>query len=174
LTSLVAAVPAGFLTYLLVMAFLNHVGNMSGMAMGLAGTTLAVSAFLTLTPFGIFVFGGPKKKKAAVPKAAPEGKKAEAKKAEAAASSSEVAGLVSSGEAHVLDSDTELKSDAVVMDEELEDTTAFETPMSNPEIELRDSDTFGSDEIDRLDAIDEEVIVEEEDDEPKRKKKKKR
>ncbi len=56
LTSLVAAIPGGYLTYLMVMTFLNRADQMSGTLMGLAGLTLAMSACITLTPFGIAIF----------------------------------------------------------------------------------------------------------------------
>jgi hypothetical protein len=164
LASFVAAVPAGLLTFLLVMAFLNHVGNMTTVPMVLAGATLAISAFVTLMPAGLFVFGGPKKQKAAPSKAAKAGAKGE--------TSSEPSVAATSGAAETIKSDTEPPSAAV--EKELEDTTVFEAAMSNPEIELRDSDTFGSDEIEQLPEIADEIVLEDEDDEdePKRKRKK--
>ena len=56
LTSLVAAIPGGYLTYLMVMTFLDRADQMSGTLMGLVGLTLAMSACVTLIPFGIAIF----------------------------------------------------------------------------------------------------------------------
>lgn len=169
MTSLVAAVPAGLLTAVLVQAFLSHVGNMTTVPLILAGATLAISSFLVVTPFGILIFGGPKKKRAAAPKK--EKGQPAAAAATADESEAEVADLETSGEAHVLDSDDNV--DAVLeSDVELDDTTAFETPISQSEIELTDSDTFDTDQLADVDEIVDEVILEEdEDDQPKKKKK---
>lgn len=65
-TSLVAAIPAGLLAALLVMAFLTNSENLKGMAMVLVGTTLVVAAGIALLPVGIMVFGGKKKPRADV------------------------------------------------------------------------------------------------------------
>jgi hypothetical protein len=61
-TSLVAAVPGGFMAYLAVMAFLNHLDGMPTMLMVVTGTALAFSALMALTPVGILLFskGTPK------------------------------------------------------------------------------------------------------------------
>ncbi len=66
LMSLVAAIPGAFLTYLLVMAFLNHAEAMSTSLLGVAGLTLLLSAFLAVIPLGALIFGpkGAAKKKA--------------------------------------------------------------------------------------------------------------
>tara|TARA_R100001132_G_C3275139_1_gene97802 strand:- start:3307 stop:3810 length:504 start_codon:yes stop_codon:yes gene_type:complete len=66
LISLIAAIPGGFLAYLLVMAFLNHAESMSTMLLAVAGTTLLMSAVLVLMPIGALIFGpkGGAKKKA--------------------------------------------------------------------------------------------------------------
>ncbi len=173
MTSLVAAVPAGLLTAVLVQAFLSHVGSMTTVPLVLAGATLAISSFLVVTPFGILVFGGPKKKKVAAAKSAKDKKQAVAAAVagdESIAESVDV-DLETSGEAHVLDSDDDM-SIAAGSDVELDDTTAFETPLSNPDIELTDSDAFATDQlVDMDDLVDEVVLEEDEDDEPKRKKK---
>ncbi|QDT80380.1 hypothetical protein Mal35_38510 [Gimesia maris] len=65
LISLVAAIPGGFLAYLLVMAFLNHAESMPTMLLAVAGTTLLMSGVLVLLPIGALIFGpkgGAKKK----------------------------------------------------------------------------------------------------------------
>ncbi len=55
-TSLVAAVPAGFLSYLMVMVFLERTEKLETPLKVWAGVMLAVSAFVTVLPFGILIF----------------------------------------------------------------------------------------------------------------------
>ncbi len=68
LVSLVAAIPGGFLIYLLVMAFLSHANDMSGTLKIIAAATLGATSFISLMPLGILLLGkkapGEKKKKA--------------------------------------------------------------------------------------------------------------
>ena len=54
--SLVAAVPAGLLSCLLVMTFLKHTEHSTTMLMVLAGSSLAVSFLIALMPVAILVF----------------------------------------------------------------------------------------------------------------------
>ncbi|MFH1303274.1 MAG: hypothetical protein ABIK07_19590 [Planctomycetota bacterium] len=65
LMSLVAAIPGAYLTYLLVMAFLNHAEAMSTSLLGVAGLTLLLSGFLAIMPLGALILGpkGASKKK---------------------------------------------------------------------------------------------------------------
>jgi hypothetical protein len=74
LTSFVAAVPGAALAYLMVMAFLNHSGGSSLWTKALAGMLFVVGTLLTLMPFGILVFAGPKAEKA--PKKQKDGEEA--------------------------------------------------------------------------------------------------
>lgn len=67
--SLVAAIPAGILTALLVMVFLNHAENLKTMTQILVGATAAVTFGVALMPFGVLIFGG-KSAKSAVSKPA--------------------------------------------------------------------------------------------------------
>ena len=57
--SLVAAIPAGFLAYLLVMAFLHQPGweKMAGFFKIIAGLSLTLVTLMVLMPFGILIFG---------------------------------------------------------------------------------------------------------------------
>ena len=55
-TSLVPALIAGGLSYLMVMTFLNRTGDMGTMLMVICGITLAASAVVALSPFGILIF----------------------------------------------------------------------------------------------------------------------
>lgn len=56
-TSLVAAVPSGFLAFLTVKAFLDHADKMGGMLQVVTGTALLVSGLMTLSPVAILLFG---------------------------------------------------------------------------------------------------------------------
>jgi hypothetical protein len=69
LTSLVAAVPAGVLSAVLVMVFLSYSDALKPMAYVVLGSALACSGLMTLMPFGILVFGGRKARPAAPAKA---------------------------------------------------------------------------------------------------------
>jgi hypothetical protein len=57
--SLVAAIPAGFLAYVLVMAFLQKPGfdKMHGFFQIISGLTLAMVTLMVLMPVGILIFG---------------------------------------------------------------------------------------------------------------------
>lgn len=66
--SLVAAVPAALLAFLLVMAFLNHADAMGGTLNAVVGVALLAAVATALMPVGILIFGGPRG--AAKPKAA--------------------------------------------------------------------------------------------------------
>lgn len=65
-TSLVAAVPGGFMAYLAVMAFMNHMAAMPVLLQAVVGATLLCSAMMALSPLGILLFskGAPKAAKA--------------------------------------------------------------------------------------------------------------
>lgn len=57
--SLVAAIPAGYLAYLLVMTFLNKPGfnELAGFFQIIAGLSLTLVTLMVLMPFGILIFG---------------------------------------------------------------------------------------------------------------------
>ncbi len=59
LASLVAAIPAGFLAYVLVMAFLQKPGfnEMAGFFQIISGLTLGLVSLAVLLPVGILIFG---------------------------------------------------------------------------------------------------------------------
>ena len=56
LTSLVAAIPGGFLTYLTIMAFINYTDKMVTMLQVVTGVTLVISLLMALAPFAILLF----------------------------------------------------------------------------------------------------------------------
>jgi hypothetical protein len=57
-TSLVAALPAGFLGYLIVMAYLDGFNEMATVLQVLTGVTLVCCTVAALSPVGILVFAG--------------------------------------------------------------------------------------------------------------------
>jgi hypothetical protein len=60
LTSLIAAIPAGFLSYLLVMVFLKQADSLNTTLKVIVGVSLLCAAIITLMPFGLLIFGGKK------------------------------------------------------------------------------------------------------------------
>ena len=54
--SLIGAIPGGYLSYLMVMAMIDHFSKMGGMMRTLTGLTLAASAVVAVMPLGIIVF----------------------------------------------------------------------------------------------------------------------
>ena len=152
LTSLVAAIPAGVLSYLLVMVFLSKADSLKTITQILAGTTLLCSGLVTLMPFGLLIFGG---KKAA---ADDEGKAASGKKSD------------------VDDEEVEAVADLeeVEESEEGDDSgSAFDVEESDADIMADSDDDLSSpasslDEIESVDFDDEE---EEEKPAPKKRKK---
>ncbi|MEX0716504.1 MAG: hypothetical protein WD066_07955 [Planctomycetaceae bacterium] len=57
LTSLVAAIPGGILAALMVMTIVSGFNKMPTSVTVLAGIVLAISAFVTVLPLGILLFG---------------------------------------------------------------------------------------------------------------------
>ena len=55
-TSIVAAVPAGYLSYELVSTFLTRAEGLETIMYVIAGITLTCSALITITPVGILLF----------------------------------------------------------------------------------------------------------------------
>lgn len=55
-TSLVAAIPGGFLAYLTICAFVYHAEKMATMLQVVTGTTLVFSVLMALSPFAILLF----------------------------------------------------------------------------------------------------------------------
>lgn len=163
--------PAGILAAIVIMeGFLKHVSDMGGLLMALSGGVLGASAFVVLIPFGIMIFGGPKKIKAAAEKPAKAKADDDAPVSASVAELSEgdVDVLETSGEAQIVDSD----ADSVALDDdEIDATTAFTTPASGTDlgdedvVEMEDLDDFAT-----MDEISDEVILEDdEDDMPKKK-----
>ena len=148
LTSLVAAIPAAYLIYVLVMAMLSYSESLSTIAYVVMGLTLLAAATAVLIPFGV-MFGGNRK---------PAASKADAKKS-------------TGDDIESVDDDVEVSDDpsetieAVDDDEAVEATSDFDLADSSEEIIAQDSD----DAFEDFDLDDEE----EEEVKPKSKKKKK-
>ena len=56
--ALVAAIPGGILTVLLVMTFLGNADKLSGMLWAISVPTLLTSVLVTVLPVGVLLFGG--------------------------------------------------------------------------------------------------------------------
>jgi hypothetical protein len=164
LTSLVAAIPAGVLTYLLVMVFLSRADTLKTMTMIVAFLTLACAMLVTLMPIGLLVLGGRKTKSDDKPAAG------------AAGDESGEAALVE--DADVEASDAEISSgdisDSVeVSDSDLEESDEFVMDDSDADIMSDSSGEFSTGPASSLDEIDSVDFEDEEEEEPKPKKRKK-
>lgn len=152
LTSLVAAIPAGFLSYLLVMVFLNQADSLKTTMQAVVGATLLASVIVAVMPFVLLIPG----KKKALDSAG--------QAAEAASDEDDAVG--------VMDDDDEISD---VADEDAEEdvsaTSDFELDDSHADV-MSDSDdevdAGNASSLDDMDAFDME-----EEEEPKLKKRKK-
>lgn len=174
LTSLVAAIPGGFMAYLMVMAFLNHSGGPSMWTKALAGMLLCIGGLLGVLPVGILLFAGPKtEKRPKEPKEKPgkkvESGEVEAESGEVEADSGEVEAEleeVDEGEPAVATTDKNL----VVVDE---DEFAMTGEMVAGEEEAGGDDFDSGDDFETDAAlVDSDDMLEVEEDEPKKGKKK--
>ncbi len=152
LTSLVAAIPAAYLIYVLVMAMLSYSESLSTIAYVVMGLTLLAAATALLIPFGV-MFGG--SRKPAAPKA--DAKKSTGDDIEEVDDDVEVSDEPSET-IEALDDDDDDDDDAV------EAASDFDLADSSEEIVAQDSD----DAFEDFDLDEEEEEVK-----PKSKKKKK-
>ncbi len=147
LTSLVAAIPAAYLIYVLVMAMLSYSESLSTTAYIVMGLTLLAAATALLIPFGV-MFGGSRK---------PAAPKADANKS-------------TGGDIEEVDDDVEVSDEpsetieTLDGDEPVEAASDFDLADSSEEIVAQDSD----DAFEDFDLDEEEEEVK-----PKSKKKKK-
>ena len=150
LTSLVAAIPAGFLSYLLVMVFLNQADSLKMAMQVVVGATLLASIVVTLMPFVLLI---------------PGRKKALANAGPAAGSASDDEDAVD-----VMDDDAEISED-VEVEEEASATSDFDLDDSDANV-MADSDVNvgNASSLDDMDAFDKD---DEEEEKPKPKKRKK-
>ena len=145
LTSLVAAIPAGFLSYLLVMVFLNQADSLKTAMQAVVGVTLLASVMVTVMPFVLLI---------------PGRKKATTDAGQSAAGSSGDDDAV-----EVMEDDGDAEEDASdPSDFELDDSDADVMSDSNDEI-----DAGNASSLDDMEAFD----MDEEEEEPKPKKRKK-
>ncbi len=130
LTSLVAAIPAGFLAYLLVMVFLSRADSLTMITQIVVGVTLLCAALVALMPIGLMIFTGKKAKDDDEVAARPSSKKAvveddeEVEEAgeieeldDIAAESDEISAFEESDADIMADSDAELTGPASSLDE---------------------------------------------------------
>jgi hypothetical protein len=146
--SLVAAVPAGFLAYLMVATFLFQVQNLNWKFQVLAGATLAFSALLVLMPFGILVFA---RKSSGGGAAVKESKKAK-KSGKAADAEGGAAAAAGSGE---IDASSEtVRTEAVGSGEVEAEEDAFADDLDALETEAADEDEDLFAEDDDFETVD--------------------
>lgn len=190
MTSFTAALPAALLSAILVMAFTSQLEGIrqSIVMLLMVGITLGLSSFVVLIPFGILVFGGPKKAKKPVEKAVKKDDKKAADKQddEQPSSASESVAtlaiddsdddmLAATGSAKLADSDVvdmeDSDSSGEFDIEEMDDTSAFTSPVSSSD---EDADAVvGEDfeELGEIEEIEDEIVIEEDDEDTKPKKK---
>ena len=158
LTSLIAAIPAGVLSYLLVMVFLSKADSLKTITQVLAGTTLLCSGLVTLMPFGLLIFGG--KKAAADDEGKTAGKKSD----------------VDDEDVDVEDEGVEAVSDL----EEVEETEEGDDSASAFDVEESDADIMADSDddlsgpassLDEIESVDFDDEEEEEKPAPKKRKK---
>ena len=143
LTSLVAAIPAGFLGYLLVMVFLNQAESLSTTMQAVVGATLLVAGIVALMPFILLIPGR---------KAAPAASSAGDNDA-----AIEVMEDAESGEVDLDDS-------SAISDSELADSNADVLSDSSDELDSQNNSS-----LDDIDAFD----IDDDEEEPPAKKRKK-
>ena len=149
LTSLVAAIPAGCLSYLLVMVFLNQADSLNTTMQAVVGATLLASAMVTLMPFVLLIPGRRKP--------LDKGDRTD--------------GVASDDAVEAMDDDAEV-SDDVEVEEDASATSDFDLDDSDADV-MADSDdevnTGNASSLDDMDAFD----IDDEEEEPKPKKRKK-
>ena len=141
--SLIAAIPAMFLCYLLTMAFLSHADKMHVVLSVVAGLTLLTSAAIAVTPVGIMLGGGKRTPK-------PPKKSKKAAKAEMAA-----AAAATAESAEDLEMDETLSTD-----DELMDSADLDDELSD-EWDAGESEEFDADVSDEWDASDDDAFSDE-------------
>lgn len=148
LTSLVAAIPGGWLATLMVLAFLSSgAGGWSIAVKAISGSLLLVGGFLAVMPVGILLFAGPKTEKAAKSKDKGEKAKTDAAKVDAAPAT-----------AALLDGDDAPSASDVTfeIDQDPRDSEEFVETIDQPSIEASSDDfDLGADfELDSVEEVD--------------------
>jgi hypothetical protein len=163
LTSLVGALPGAFLTYLMVMAFVNFAGGPYILHKVLCVMALLIGLLLMAMPVGILVLGGPK------PEKSPAKKEDKDKAKSEDAGVDEDSEVVEEDDAVVAEDDAVIEESGTATDDNLvvEDTGTDEFAMTG---ELVTDDVSAEEDF----AEAEEDFIEiEEDEAPKKGKKKK-
>lgn len=153
LVSLVAAVPAGFLAFLLVNTFLNSADKLNTTFQVVCGIVLACVAVVILMPFALLIFGGPKTK--SEDDDSPKGKAVEE-------------------DVETIDDDDAVEADEDVEEVEADEALGFDDSdgdiMADSDDEIATGSGSSLDEIETIDFEDDEA---EEEEEPAPKKRKK-
>lgn len=150
LTSLVAAIPAGFLSYLLVMVFLDQADSLNTKLQIAVGVTLLASVMVTLMPFVLLIPG----RKKALDNAGP------------------AAGVASDDDDAVEVMDDDEVSEDVEVEEGASATSDFDLDDSDADVMSDSSDEIdagNASSLDDMDAFD----MDDEEEQPKPKKRKK-
>ena len=152
LTSLVAAIPAGFLSYLLVMVFLNQADSLKTTMQVVVGVTLLASVTVAVMPFVLLIPGRKK----------------------ALDNAGQAAGVASDADdaVEVMDDNDEVSDAADEDAAELAATSDFDLGDSDANVMTDSSgefDTGNASSLDNIDAFD----MDDEEEEPKPKKRKK-
>lgn len=148
--SLVAAVPAGLVAWLLVDGFLNHFDKMPMALQAVSGLTLLVCALAVLLPPGVLVFG---------PKAAAAGVEKPASRKKGNAGEEEAGGDADLDE--VSDVEEELAEEAGDLEEPIDELNDLDDAGGVEELEEEPVLEAGSEEFDLTDM--DEVEIEESD-----------
>ncbi|MEX1233229.1 MAG: hypothetical protein WEB58_23460 [Planctomycetaceae bacterium] len=127
LASLVAAIPAGVLTYFLVMVFIKSFENVSGVMMGIIAVTLICCALILFIPVAALVFGGRRSASRETAIAA-DGSEAAVDAKKSKASDETFAGDLEDEvpASTISDQSIELDEDAMVADDDLDDFETFD------------------------------------------------
>jgi hypothetical protein len=167
LLSLVAAVPASFLAFLLVMAFLNHADSMGGTLNAVVGVALLSAVATALMPVGILLFGGPRGP--ARPKTAKPPKPSKKKKGKGEAAEEEpedkAAAVAATSVDDLIDDEEFGAADSDAMVEEFDAGDGEESAFDE---QWDESGAEGSDEFEFDDALSDEELDFDFDDDEKR------
>jgi len=176
MTSLVAAIPAAFLLYLLVMVFVTKADALKISMQIIAGVTLLLSAGIAAMPFFLLIPGRGEKSKEAAKNAA----KAGAAAAVAGGSDTNIESGVE--EANILDSAVDIvdaeDAESAIESEELAATSDFIMPSEEPgteetsAFEMPADEDVSMDDFDSLDNDFETVEIDDDEAPPKKGKRK--
>lgn len=151
LTSLVAAIPGGFMAYLCIKAFLSYTENMPTMLSVVNGVTLLVCVLLALLPFAILLFIKGKPKEVAV--AGADAANGAAEVAGTKSGSAPMKGRSDDDDAIEMDEMDEMNDDELA-DDDMEEDVADDAFGDDATISEATADDAGSDDAFEFDDDD--------------------